>query len=353
MPINGNIEASLAEYETLAAAGALLAAEGPNEPNNWKVTYKGATSSNKTSLPIAQFQKDLYAAVKASPKLAGIPVFHSSESGGSQPDNCGLQFLTIPKGAGTLMPDGTKFADYANTHNYVCDHLKGMTEDNIAWNAEDPTLKGKWDGLYVEYGHTWWGKGFDGYPKDQLEKLPRVTTETGWSTAAGSGGHSSAISEEEQGKLFLNLYLAAYKRGWSYTFVYMLRDSKGQGAWGFVRNDYTHKLSATYLHNMTTILADKPSSSKPGKLNYTLPNKPATVHDLLMQKSDGTFELAVWGEQVKGSNDINVNLGATYASVKVYDPTVGTAPVRTLAKVRSVPLTLSDHALIVEITSPR
>ncbi len=168
LPINGDVAASLAEYETLAAAGALLAADGPNEPNNWHVTYKGATSSNKTSLPIARFQADLYAAVKADPKLAGIPVFHSSEAGGSEPDNCGLQFLTIPKGAGCLMPDGTKYADYANPHNYVCDHLKGITEDNIAWNAEDPTLKGKWDGLWGEYGHTWWGGGFNGYTPAQL-----------------------------------------------------------------------------------------------------------------------------------------------------------------------------------------
>ncbi|MDB6021810.1 MAG: putative glycosyl hydrolase, partial [Pedosphaera sp.] len=222
LPRTGDVAASLKQYETLAAAGALLAAEGPNEPNNWHVTYQGATSSKESSLPIAMFQRDLYAAVKADSKLAGIPVFHSSESGGSQPDNCGLQFLTIPKGAGTLMPDGTKYADYANTHNYVCDHLKGISEDNIAWNAEDPTLKGKWDGLHTEYGHTWWGKGFDGYANAQLETLPRVTTETGWSTQIGEGGHTDAISEEEQGKLFLNLYLAAFKRGWSYTFIYML-----------------------------------------------------------------------------------------------------------------------------------
>jgi hypothetical protein len=348
LPINGDIAGSLVEYETLAAAGALLAAEGPNEPNNWHVTYKGATSSDKTSLPIARFQADLYAAVKADAKLAGIRVFHSSEAGGSQPDNCGLQFLTIPEGAGALLPDGTKYADYANPHNYVCDHLTGITENNIAWNAEDPALKGKWDGLYVEYGHTWWGKGFDGYSKEQLETLPRVTTETGWSTHAGGGGHPNAISEEEQGRLFLNLYLAAFKRGWSYTFIYMLHDSRSQGNWGFVHADYAHKASATYLHNMTTILADKSSSLNPGKLNYAIPNQPITVHDLLMQKSNGMFELVVWGEQAKGSSDINVNFGAAHASVKVYDPTVGSKPIQTLAHASSVPLTLSDHALIVE-----
>ncbi len=234
LPINGNIAASLEEYRTLASAGALLAVEGPNEPNNFRVTYKGETSSKKTSMPVALFQRDLCAAVKADPKLSGVPVFHTSEAGGSEPDNCGLQFLTIPPDAGTLLPAGTVFADYANTHNYVCGHgLKGITQDNIAWNAEDPTLNGTWDGLYVEYGHTWWGKGFDGYAKPQLEKLPRVTTETGWNTRTGQGGNGAAISEEEQAKLFMNLYLAAYKRGWSYTFIYMLRDRRARAPGGW------------------------------------------------------------------------------------------------------------------------
>jgi hypothetical protein len=349
LPINGNIVASLQEYETLAAAGALLAAEGPNEPNNWHVSYQGATSSKETSMPVALFQRDLYAAVKTDPKLAGIMVFHSSEAGGSQPDNCGLQFLTIPSGAGTLMPDGTKYADYANTHNYVCGHgLKGLTEDNIAWKAEDPTLKGEWDGLYVEYGHTWWSKGFDGYTKVQLETLPRVTTETGWSTRAGGGGHSSAISEEEQGKLFLNLYLDAFKRGWSYTFIYMLHDHPGDGYRGLVHTNYSPKPSATFLHNLTTILADKPASFTPGEVNYTIPNQPATVHDLLLQKSNGTFELVVWGEQVKGTNNVVVNLGSVCANVNLYDPTAGTTAIQTVSSLASVPVTLSDHPLIIE-----
>ena len=350
LPRTGDIAASLNQYEVLAAAGALLAAEGPNEPNNWHVTYQGASSSNKTSIPIALFQRDLYAAVKADPRLAGIPVFHSSESGGSQPDNCGLQFLTIPSGAGALMPDGTKYADYANTHNYVCGHnLKGITQDNIAWNAEDPTLNGEWDGLYVEYGHTWWGKGFNGYSRAQLETLPRVTTETGWSTRIGGGGNSSAISEEEQGKLFLNLYLAAFKQGWSYTFIYMLRDHPADGYWGFVHTDYTPKLSAAYLHNLTTILADKPSTFTPQKLNYSIPDKPTAVHDLLLQKSNGTFELVVWGEQAKGTSSVTVNLGSVCPAVNVYDPTVGMTAIQTLTNVSSVPLTLSDHPVVIEV----
>jgi hypothetical protein len=351
LPRTGNIEDTLKEYETLAAAGALLAAEGPNEPNNWHVTYQGKTSSKETSLPVASFQRDLYAAVKADPKLAGIPVFHTSEAGGSQPDNCGLQFLTIPSGAGTLMADGTRYADYANTHNYVCGHnLKTISEDNIAWNAEDPTMNGKWDGLYVEYGHTWWGKGFNGYTRAELETLPRVTTETGWSTQVGGGGHSGALSEEEQGKLFLNLYLDAFKRGWSYTFIYMLHDHPSDGFWGLVHTNYSPKLSADYLHNLTAILADESYSSfTPENLGYSIPAKPAAAHDLLMQKSNGAFELAVWCELAKGTNSVIIELGSVWPRANLYDPTVGTNTLKTLTNVSSVSLTLSDHPVIIEL----
>jgi hypothetical protein len=342
LPIKANIAQSLSMYEQLAAAGALLAVEGPNEPNNDPVTYEGAKSSNTNSLPVARFQRDLYKAVKADPKLAGIPVFASSEAGGSEPNNCGLQFLTIPSGAGTLMPDGTVFADFANTHNYVCDHLSSVI-DNNAWGAEDPAWNGRWDGMYVEYGHTWWSPGYNGYTTNQLVTLPRVTTETGWTTQG-----SNSLSEVQQGKLFLNLSLAAFKRGWRYTFIYMLHDDPVQGYWGLFHTDYTSKLSAAYLHNLTTILADH-ASITPGSLNYAIPNEPATVHDLLLQKSDQTFELAVWSEQASGSKNMTVNLGATYATVKVYDPAIGTLAIQTLHKVSAVPLTLSDHPLIVEI----
>jgi hypothetical protein len=194
----------------------------------------------------------------------------------------------------------------------------------------------------VEYGHTWWSPGYNGYTTAQLLTLPRVTTETGWVTQG-----TNAITEAQQGKLFLNLYLSAYKRGWKHTFVYMLHDDAGQGYWGFFHTDYSPKLSGTYLHNMTTILADT-GSSTPGALSYSIPSQPATVHDLLIQKSNGQFELAVWSEKATGTSSVTVNLGQIFTTVKVYDPTVGTSPTQTLSNVSSVALTLSDHPVILE-----
>jgi hypothetical protein len=352
---NADLSTTLDMAKQLQAAGALLAIEGPNEPNNFPVTYQGQTSSSaSTFLPVAHFQRDLYAAVRAESSLNGIPVLHSSEAGGSEPDNVGLQFLTIPPDAGATMPVGTKYADYANTHNYVCGHNNQLV-DNVCWNASDPTLNGDWDGIYVEYGRTWRG-GFAGYSKADLMTLPRVTTETGWVTS-GKG----AITEEQQGRLFLNLYLAAFKRGWAYTFVYMLRDDPAQGYWGFFDTSYQPKKSGTYLHNLTVILADA-ASRAPGRLDYGIAydvtpaaggrgGEAAAVHDLLLQKSNGVFDLVLWDERPTGGNDgVTVSLGGVRPVVNVFDPTIGVSPTQSLPGAYAVALTLNDHPLILEVT---
>jgi hypothetical protein len=100
---------------------------------------------------------------------------------------------------------------------------------------------------------------------------------------------------------------------------------------------------------LTTILADRGQGAKPAKLDYSIPNEPDTVHDLLLQKSGGLFELVVWGEQLKGTCEVQVNLGVTCATVTIYDPTTGILPVKMLSDVRSITLTLGDHPLIVEL----
>jgi hypothetical protein len=328
--------------KTLAKAGALLSIEGPNEPNNFLITYSGQRGGGTSGswVPVAQLQKDLYAAVKNDPELKRYPVFHVSE-GGAETENVGLQFLTIPAGAKTLFPDGTQFADYANPHNYVAGIRVGYV-DNQAWQAADPTLDSHWDGLYVEYGRTW-KRHFPGYSNAELQVLPRVTTETGWEAA-------SAEEERTQGTVLVNTYLAQFKRDWKYTFIYQLGEGEGGGGHhGLFHENWTPKLAASYIHNLTSILADDIPIATPGKLDYSIANEPPTVHDLLLQRSDGVFQLVVWGEQVTGANNITVKLGSTHTTVKIYDTTVGTAPIQTLTNVTSVPLTVTDHAITIEI----
>jgi hypothetical protein len=338
-----DIPGQLTAAKTLAAAGALLSLEGPNEPNNFPVTYNGAQGGGTgTWVPVAQCQHDLYAGVKGDPTLKAYPVFNVSEDG-AEIDDVGLQFLTIPNGSNIAMPDGTKYADYLNPHNYVCS-TSNEYKDNMAWNAADPTLNAEWDGLYVEYGLTWY-KHFHGYTNAELQTVPRVTTETGWDSTGNPGG------EPVQGDVLVNTYLAQFKRGWSYTFIYELVDEQGStGDQGLYHADFTPKLVATYLHNLTTVLADSTTLQNPGRLDYTIANEPQTVHDLLLQKSGGAFELVVWDERSSATTDaVTVTLSHSHAKVNVYDVTMGTTPMQTLSQASSVPLTLHDHAVIVEV----
>jgi hypothetical protein len=328
----------------LAAADALLAFEGNNEPNNWGVSYQGEQGGGRAAswLAVARLQRDLYSAVKSDPALKKYPVWSISENGG-EIDNVGLQFLTIPPGADTAMPAGTRYADCANVHNYIYHPNSPGLADNKTWNAADPTSACKVDGLYGNYGLTW-AKHFRGYSESELIALPRVTTETGCTI-------DGPITEEIQALNLLSMYLDQFARGWSHTAVYLLRDrtdEAGNQSFGLFKPDYTPRKAAVYLHNLTTILADGGSPASAGQLNYSIAEQPPTVHDLLLQKSDGAFALVVWNERLQGSDEIEVRLGNTY-SAKIYDPTIGTEPVASHASVASLKLALSDHPLVIAV----
>ena len=342
-----NISKLLENGKVLQRAGALLAFEGLNEPNNWGITYKAEKGGNNNSWkPVAALQRDLYAAVKKDEQLKNYPVWDICENG-AQTDNTGLQFLEIPKDAGTVMPAGTKFADFAVCHNYFMHPSHPGLYDNQTWNAADPGPECKVDGLFGNYGITWKSK-YKGYTLAQLQNIPRVTTETGMTIDIDR-------PEEKQATLYLNLYLAQFKRNWSYTAIYLLRDRSdedGNQSFGFYTKDYLPRKSALYLHNMTTILANKkgsPTKAPLRTLNYRINDQPATVHDLLLQKSNGKLALVIWGEKAKGSERVTLTLGGSIKSIKVYDPTIGTSATASYANKNNIMLTLTDHPLIIEI----
>jgi hypothetical protein len=330
----------------LAQAGALLAFEGNNEPNNWGITYQGEKGGGHEPswLAVAKLQRDLYQAVKSDPLLARYPVWSISEAGAER-DNVGLQFLTIPPGAHTLMPDGTNYADYANLHNYIYHPHSPYPADNKTWDAADPTAASRVDGLSGNFGVTW-ARRFRGYAPQQLDTLRRVTTETG-------AGIEGPVTEELHGLNLMNMYLAQFKRGYSHTSVYLLRDRTDEGgdqSFGFYRADYSPRKAAIYLHNLTSILADQGILARPGQFDVAVVDPPGTVHDLLLQHSDGTFQLVVWDERLSGQDRVTVDLGATRPSARIYDPTTGVEPVRTLINVGSLELSLSDHPVIIAIS---
>jgi hypothetical protein len=322
--------------QELARVGALLSFEGPNEPNNWPIAYNGQTGGKNLSWqPVADLQRDLYKAVKADPLLKAYPIWDISENG-AETDDVGLQFL--------VDPHGVHYADFANVHNYVYHPNSPGIEDNKTWNAADPSSACRVDGLYGAYGVTW-AHHFSGYSEAQLTTLPRVTTETGCAI-------DGPVTEEIHALNLLSLYLDQFKRGWSYTAVYLLRDridEAGNQKFGFYRPDYSPRKAAIYLHNLTTILADSGALKKPGQLSYQIPNCPPTVHHLLLQRSNRTFELVVWSELVKGANPIAVHLAKAASAIKIFDPTIGSTPIQTFQKSKAIPLVLTDHPVVLEI----
>ncbi|HWB27274.1 MAG TPA: hypothetical protein VG738_17480 [Chitinophagaceae bacterium] len=334
----------LAGGRQLAASNCLLAFEGPNEPNNWGITYKGESGGKNVSwLPVARLQHDLYTSVKADDILKSYPVFSLSENG-AETDNAGLQYLAIPGNAHCLMPAGTRFADYANCHNYITHPSWKGLHDNQTWIAASPGADTRVDGLYGNYGKTW-GKKFAGYSDNALQNLPRVTTETGLTIGDG-------VTEEEHARLLVNMYLAQFARGWSYTAVYLLRDrsdEQGNQQFGFYTKDYKARKAAVYLHNLTTILADNAAIKNAGSLQYAIPAQPSTVHDLLLQKSNGSYALIVWGERLNGSDDVQIKFGNNQDQINVYDITKGVTPVQQLHNARQVTLVITNSAYIIEI----
>ena len=338
----GLVSDFIAAAKALAEANALLSLEGPNEPNNFPLLYNGQRGGGSdTWLPVAQFQRDVFAAVKADAALMKYPVLSASEAG-AENDNVGLQFLTIPPGSGSLLPEGTKFADFANVHNYVIGNGNQYT-DNQAWHAADPTLDGRWDGLFGNNGVTW-RKKFRGYSNSELLTLPRVTTETGWQSTGSPGGIQA------QATILVNTYLAQFKRGFRYTFVYQLRDGEGgEDSFGVFNRDSSPKPAAVNIHNLMAILADSRPLATPSDLSYSLDPQPVTVHDLLLQKSNGPFELIVWGERVFRGDNVVVRFENTHSTVKIFDVGGGTFPVQVLHNVASVPLAVTDHAFVIEV----
>jgi len=149
------------------------------------------------------------------------------------------------------------------------------------------------------------------------------------------------------------------------TFLYQLADSGQTGSFdagaGLFDAQLKAKPVATAIHNLTTILADPSGSAAsfaPHALDYRLSGLPAGAHSLLVEKSDGTYELLVWAEPdiwdeaadrpiAAPAAQVTLQLGGS-ARLAVYDPLVSaTALASTTGP--AISLAVSDHVMVVEI----
>lgn len=308
----------------LRLAPYLNAVEGVNEAVIYGLEYKGFHSVDAA----IALQKDLYAAVKAEPALAGVPVYIFT-LGGHDP----AEFPQIG--------DMSAFADFANIHSYPPDGLRPIFVLHAA----------------IDGGRT------------SAPSRPVVITETGFYTLPQHkcwGG----VTESIQANYTLGLLLDQAAAGVTRTYLYDLIDdgadpNEREHHFGLFRYDGSPKPAATALHNLTTILADPGANKNTFDLDtfsFTAVGVPYnhTGNTQLFQKSDGTHIIALWNEEqtwypatqtAAPSRHLptTVEFQRSYSTVHVYDPMIGTSPLQTLHNVAQVTLDLTDHTLLIEI----
>jgi hypothetical protein len=312
-------------------AGMLAAIEGPNETDVWPVTHEGLTGMEATRALMA----DLHAAVTADPVLSKFPLLQTS-----------FAFHEAFLQAGDL----SAFADFANTHSYLPAGHPPSTPDHTLLPpgaALDQLIR---EAQIVSPGLRPW------------------TTEAGYHTATGSHP-MEGVSEAVQGKYTPRLLLEQYARGVERTYLYELLDQAadpGMTDWqmhfGLFRADGTPKPAAEAIRAMTTLLRDDGRAFTPGTLDYTLKGMPGTADDLLLQESDGTFDLILWNDADNWDDAGNIAVEAPAALVTLgLISATGTIRIYSLsdgalltthtgtAGPQNITLALPDTPLLVEI----
>lgn len=198
---------------------------------------------------------------------------------------------------------------------------------------------------------------------------PNVVTEGGWWTApaAASYGIPAGVPQTIQAKLELSFLFDNYALGVTRTFLYELFDEYAdptgtnfEDHFGLFTSTGAAKPLATALHNTQAILADSGTPSSLGSLSYTLTGMPTTGHSLVLERSDGTFIVAVWNDAAIWDNNnyvpitvspstITLTPSVTTHSMNVYDPLVGTSAVTTSTS-GSIKFSLSDHPVFVFVS---
>jgi hypothetical protein len=217
--------------------------EGPNEDD----ANAGAA--------LLGFMQLLQNTVRANPATAAMPIIAPS-------------FITAS--AYAAQGNLSSLVTYGNTHDYYA-----------TFNPETGP-----------YGASFYNCG--GYGSMQFDMClaqmaapngPVVSTETGYQS--GVGLSDAIIGRYELRTLFESLSL-----GMKRTYLFELIDDPS-GNWGLLTGTFSPRPAYTAIANVLSLLKDA-SFPQPGKLSYTLAGQTQNLDHLLLQKSDGTFYLAIW-----------------------------------------------------------
>lgn len=269
-----------------------------------------------------------------------------------------------------MQPNMTAYADYCNMHDY---YGSDRNSGNTFFGGDNP-------GTVTD---------FTSCQTDVVTNKQAVSTEFGWSVGVPSPSGPNYVNADAQAKMDMSKFLDHVQLGMPASYVFMTQASPGNDVNGFALFDINGNPleSAIALHNLTSILADKGAaastftpatiSANPsyllGGLSTLLSNGWITGHFMLVQNSGGALFMLLWNEAdvwnyINGSeniispNPITLNFPELVSGV-IYDPfgcsesqsnctpANGINPVAHFKHVFKVPITLTDHLIVVEITS--
>lgn len=229
--------------------GAAEAVEGPNEFD--------AQGGPDWAAQLSDYQQRLYSAIKSDPSLASLPVVGPS---------------IVQHGNQETLGDISGALDYGNFHPYP--------------DGDAPE-----GNLSSELAHTTANSG----------AKPVMATETGYHTALNWDGEHRPVSEEAMATYMPRLFLEYFRQGVARTFSYELLDefpdpgnADRESNFGLLRNDLSEKPAFVALHNTIETLEDPGPEFAPETLDYTLGGDRSNLHQVLLQKRDGSFYLALW-----------------------------------------------------------
>jgi hypothetical protein len=265
---------------------------------------------------------------------------------------------------------------------YTIGHANGLSVINmsfgVGWNLSATGDYGTVGNLsaYANYAnaHTYPGTG--NTPLATIEVLnsdallaapgdPVITTEFGYYTD-GSSTDPSSVSQSAQAKYILDGLLDAYQQNDAKTYLYELLDEGGtagdpEANFGLFTSTGVAKPAAVAIHNLTTLLADSGGPFTAGTLGYAVTGLLSTDHSMLMEKSDGSFWLALWNEArvqsattagaaiTVADHTVTLTLANTASSVEVFDPLTSTGVIETASNIDTISLSLPDHPILVEV----
>lgn len=293
-----------ANIMTLTAQGIIRFVDGPNEEDDAYPISQGNSIATAQAYQISDVWPTAHG--------AGFPVLMMSFGAGWTATN-GF------KGDYDKVGDMSAYCDYANAHTYP-NPANGTT----AAQHVDSTIT-----------------RVNGLANIAAPGKPVITSEIGWQTTATTWTATQQAC---------NVMLAAVD-GWTsgnpFTFFYALYDDTS-GHWGVMNNDGTPKLAGTALHNLTSLLTDA-GTPLADSLSFTLSGTTANDHSLLLEKSTGTFYLALWNER-DASHAVTVTLPSAASAINQYDPVTSGSPIVTATGVASVSVTLpGDRPIWLEI----